>query len=189
LTKALVVDVFEHLAGKVGQNIEDELGRRAFGGHSARVSGAKFYAALGVELRRLSVFARWQSYIVLHYVGDATLDTFSRDCGGLLAVRSSDSRASCVEQRLVVIERALRDDQVQEQVRLDALVASAPGRSAKRVRNRASGRCHQVLLTRIEVNASLWTTVCGWSFGCVDHEFFNESEVVLERLVCAKCFR
>ena len=189
LTKALVVDVFEHLARKVGQKTEDDLGRRAYGGHSARVSGAKFYAALGVELWRLAVFARWQSDIVLHYVGDATLDTFSKDCGGLLANKAADSRACSLEQRLVIIEHALRDAQGQEQARLDALAASVPERSAKRVRNRASGRCHQVLLARMNVNASLWTTVCGWSFGCVDHEFIDESEIVLDRWVCSKCFR
>ena len=57
VAKGAVVRTFECLAERCGKSQLDDLGRRAFGGQSARVTGARFYAGLGIELRRLAVFA------------------------------------------------------------------------------------------------------------------------------------
>ena len=47
--KELWCEPFECLAGRCGKPMLDDLGRRAIGGHSARVTGARFYTGLGIE--------------------------------------------------------------------------------------------------------------------------------------------
>ena len=49
-SKASVVLTFEALGEMCGQPILTETGVRAFGGHTARVTGAPTFAALGLEI-------------------------------------------------------------------------------------------------------------------------------------------
>eukprot|EP00971_Amphidinium_carterae_P051022 1004536-Amphidinium_carterae.1 len=44
-----------------------------FGGHSWRVSGARFFAAMGVDMAVIKALGRWGSSTVERYIGDATL--------------------------------------------------------------------------------------------------------------------
>ena len=82
VAKGSVVRTFECLAERCGKSLLDDLGRRAFGGHSARVTGAQFCA--GTELRRLAVFARRRSDTVPHYAQDSALPRFTAECVVLL---------------------------------------------------------------------------------------------------------
>ena len=69
------------------------------------MTGARFYAGLGIELRRLAVFARWRSDIVLHYVQDSALSRFTAECVVLLRkdlpehISSDDHMEACVYQK------------------------------------------------------------------------------------------
>ena len=77
--KARVVATFECLAYRCQCPLKDALGRRAFGGHSARVSGARYLSSIGVELLKISILARWQSEVILRYVGDSPLVSLTED--------------------------------------------------------------------------------------------------------------
>ena len=90
VTKGAVVRTFEYLAGRSRKPMLDDLGRRDFGRHSVRVTGARFYAGLGIELGKLAVFARWRSDIVLHYVQDSALLKFTSECLGLMRKDSTE---------------------------------------------------------------------------------------------------
>ena len=65
--KAVMTDTFEALHIHVGGERFDQFGRRAVGGHSARVSGSRYLAALGVEIYKIAILARWASDVVLRY--------------------------------------------------------------------------------------------------------------------------
>jgi hypothetical protein len=85
VSKERVVKSFEQLAIRLGEPLVDDLGRNRFGGHSARVSGARFLANAGLELYKLAVLARWASPVLLRYVGEAPLKSITDDCKRLLA--------------------------------------------------------------------------------------------------------
>jgi hypothetical protein len=53
-----VVKTYEFLAGLIGEPLVHDLGRIRSGGHSARVSGARYLASIGLELFKLAVPAR-----------------------------------------------------------------------------------------------------------------------------------
>ena len=72
-SKESVVETIEQLAVKTGASLLDDLGRRAFGGHSARVSGARYLASIGLELFKLMVLARWAGPTILRYVNESPL--------------------------------------------------------------------------------------------------------------------
>eukprot|EP00971_Amphidinium_carterae_P208380 4134561-Amphidinium_carterae.1 len=49
----------------------DSAGRCRFGGHSWRVSGAQFFAAMGVDMAAIKALGRWGSNAVEGYIADA----------------------------------------------------------------------------------------------------------------------
>ena len=75
--KDKVVETIEALAHLTGLSAVDEQGRRAFGGHSLRVSGARWLGSTGVPIQQIKSLVRWSSAIVELYVGDAILNTLS----------------------------------------------------------------------------------------------------------------
>lgn len=66
-------DTFEAIAKILGLPLVHENGARAYTGHSARVSGARFMASHDIELWRVQLFGRWGSQVFLHYIQDAPL--------------------------------------------------------------------------------------------------------------------
>jgi hypothetical protein len=71
--KAAMVLGFEKVFMRAGLACRDAAGRRCFGGHSCRVAGSRFWAASGLELMKLQIFARWGSNVILRYVAEAPL--------------------------------------------------------------------------------------------------------------------
>ncbi|CAE8601735.1 unnamed protein product [Polarella glacialis] len=69
VTKAAVVLAIEAMAVHLGLPLLDTLGRRAFGGHSLRVSGAQYLASRGLSLAIICAMGRWGSSAVLRYIG------------------------------------------------------------------------------------------------------------------------
>jgi len=77
MDKASVVEVVEEIAGRLNLPLTADDGRKAFGAHAYRVSGARHFAYRGLELRIIALLARWQSDIMLHYVQEAPLTTLT----------------------------------------------------------------------------------------------------------------
>jgi len=73
MDKASVAEVVEEIASRLNLLLRADDGRKAFGPHVYRVSGARHFAYRGSELRINALLARRQSEIVLHYVQEAPL--------------------------------------------------------------------------------------------------------------------
>eukprot|EP00971_Amphidinium_carterae_P164799 3267312-Amphidinium_carterae.5 len=50
------------------------------GANPLRVSGARWLGALGVEVAKISLLARWSSDVVLRYVAEAPLPALTDEC-------------------------------------------------------------------------------------------------------------
>ena len=58
----------EWIAGKTGEAIVDDEGRRKFGKHSWRSTGAVYLTGVvGIEILKVQLLARWASPIITHY--------------------------------------------------------------------------------------------------------------------------
>ena len=80
MTKDGVVRSIERAAEAIGHPLLNAWGRRRFGGHSLRVSGARWLAGIGLEASKIQSLARWSSDIVLPYVADAHIAAIAADC-------------------------------------------------------------------------------------------------------------
>ncbi len=89
--KAKVVETFELLGTLLGQPIVSPDGLRLFGGHTARVTGARTFAAAGLEVNKIRILARHSGDTILRYVADAPLRTLGADLGIGASSSSSSS--------------------------------------------------------------------------------------------------
>ena len=196
VAKGAAVRTFECLAERYGKSLLDDLERRAFGGHSARVTGARFYAGLGIELRSSAVFARWRSDIVLHYVLDSALSRFTAECVVLLRKDSPEQISSDdhmervhLRSRIVKIEQATEKAAVQEQrltSRIEQLTALG---CPKYVRNETSGTWHKTAAADLRLRPADWCTFCDWRFSSGNFQLvedFPSTSLVVQR--CTRCF-
>ena len=76
-----MLSTFEALGNMCGQPTLTETGVRAFGGHSARVTGAQTFAALGLEINKVRLMARHSGDTIMRYVADAPLRSLRVDLG------------------------------------------------------------------------------------------------------------
>ena len=185
VSKAAMVSTITILAGRTGAATTDEHGRNAFGGHSCRVSGAKFLSGLGLELYKLALLARWSSPVILRYVGEAPLRTVTDDCRRLLAgaqlhtlVEDLNRR---VEQNLVRLEAISVIPQ--ESLRLEATstqVHRTVDHTTPCLLNLRSGMWHVDLEGR---------TVCGWKhLDALITKRVGLPPNLDAKLLCDKCF-
>ena len=80
-TKASVVSTFEAIGRLLNQAIWSEDGLRLFGGHTARVTGAQLFAALGIDVNKIRILARHSGETIMRYVQDAPLKSLRADLG------------------------------------------------------------------------------------------------------------
>ena len=79
--KASVVATFEAIGTMVHQALWSDEGLRLFGGHSARVTGAQLFAALGIDVNKIRILARHSGETIMRYVQDAPLKSLRADLG------------------------------------------------------------------------------------------------------------
>ena len=77
--KAHMEKCIEQTAELLGQPFRDGEGRPRFGGHSLRVTGARWLAELGMPLVSIQLLARWDSDVVRRYIAEAPLRRLSQD--------------------------------------------------------------------------------------------------------------
>jgi len=90
--KEAVVLTIEEIARRLSLPIYGEAGDRLFGGHSFRVSGAKWLAAEGLPVEKIQSLARWSSSIVLRYIGEAHLADLAKNCRRLQREKLRDAK-------------------------------------------------------------------------------------------------
>ena len=173
--KRHVVSSIEHVAAALFEPLVDERGVRRFGGHSLRVTGARTLAALGVDLVRIQLMARWSSDVVLRYVAEAPLATMTAAYRAGVAAQSVREMSAAEVQspaaRVPVVQRASLE---------------RPPKAL--VLNLDSGVVHDPIIWDKEVQPALWKTTCGWTFGMANTSSVLRLPMKASR-ICAGCFR
>ena len=178
-SKCRVVRTVEFLAQQCDEPLLDALQRRRFGGHSMRVSGARYLANAGLELYKLAVLARWESSIILRYVAEAPLNTLTSDCRRLLAGESLltvlDSLSSPeASAKVSVMCRANVSNALEEHRVLQRLAKLENQLRYKFLQNTVSGVWHRVAQASMHMHHCTWATVCGWRFSRADYALRHE---------------
>ena len=83
-SKAKMFQTFEAIVEEVDLPTLGDGGDRLFGGHSARVSGARFWPAMGIDRYKVQWLARWKSSIIDRYAAGATFTSLTADAAGKL---------------------------------------------------------------------------------------------------------
>ena len=119
---------FEALAIRCYQPLLSPTRLRLFGGHSARVTGARALAASGLDIDEVSIFSRHSGDTILRYLGDAPLDTVTSE----LAASSTKAAINVPARPLDATQLSRFADLLAKQTpRLEALynlVRRAPGK-------------------------------------------------------------
>ena len=79
ITKEAIVKTIEILGHRAGEPLVDDQGRRRYGGHSMRISGSRWLAGIGIDVRKIMALARWGSEVVLRYIQTAPVVTIAQD--------------------------------------------------------------------------------------------------------------
>ena len=139
-------------------------GVRRFGGHSARVSGAQFLAAFGVEVAKIKILARHSTEQIMRYVQEAPLAAIRLDLGlpgssGPMvggASRIINKRVNAHDEALIDIDARLG--------RLERLAPQQPlaqgtmnEEKVVYIQNSSSMAIHQFR------TGSACVTICGWN--------------------------
>jgi hypothetical protein len=192
--KERVVKTYEQLAVRLGEPLVDDMGRNRFGGHSARVSGARYLANIGLELFKLAVLARWASPVLLRYVGEAPLTSITADCKRLLAGHQLHDVLRDVVSRSLSDSLCLPDlrQEINEMIESNATVSQVaaailPNLFMMNVSTQVVHRVHDPVLSGTPEIVSL----CGWTCGrarCKLFKLFPEAEAVSRLCDKRACF-
>ena len=173
-SKANVVKTFEALGTCMGQPLVDNNGLRLFGGHTPRVTGARWLARLGIEVNKIRILARHTGDTILRYVAEAPLESLRSDLGlgrndggatklGRLNLGSSGATSSAAT--------TLRMQKLEDAVaRLDTVVAAQALELAtlKAGFNRMTAPTYIQNVTSAIVHKARATqdgrAVCGWHY-------------------------
>jgi hypothetical protein len=185
--KDKVVLTIESLAIKCNLSLVDSLGRKAFGGHSCRVTGARWLASLGVELVKIALMGRWASDSVLRYVGDSPLKTLTGNCKKLLSGKDLESLIDELREEVASGSRKLDalESNLSQAIKELELMKTKPVEGF--VVNSNSSVWHKPVILDIGISPSLWKTRCGWSFGNQPHEVKRSTDLRPEHKRCERC--
>ena len=185
---------------------------RDYTGHSFRVTGAQFLAALGIDLAMIQLLARWASDVILRYVREAPLISMTRITRQNLEATLSRHDAAppadlkqvagihkllrAFEKRVASLEAgassftplAQTDFTTHEDV-IDAVdVSPVPAARVYEVFNPLSDIVHICAVgPKSGATADLHKTRCGWRFGSADHVLARAVEDGRRR--CKRCWR
>ena len=192
--KEKVVKLIELVACSLGLPVVSEEGRRLFGGHSLRVSGAQWITRMNVPLPLIQMMARWASDVIARYVADVPLSNISaiyrraccaKDLEEL--VHESWESAAAARRELANMKDMFHADEIGS--------VSAPQAGAQAfplcppcVLKCKGGRMHVVANRAVSALPSFeWRSRCGWKFGLSDDSFSPVSGPLSGR--CSVCFK
>ena len=213
VTKRKVIEGYEALAVAIGMSIVVD-GISIIGGHSTRVTGAQFWAALGLEIRKIAALGRWGSEVVMRYVAEAPLRAVTADLRRLIAEKArivgDEGRNREVNSRLMAIERLLQSGEVRdnekqavELVQPDASSQPLPiadegvehmadtshevPAPATYVVNIRSKKVHLLSFSPLGVPVSEHHCKCGWKFSGSRYMFVQSIDQVFWNDICDTC--
>jgi hypothetical protein len=189
--KAAVVASFETVATQLEVPLMTLEGSRYMGGHSARVTGARYWVRLGIEVYKIQLMARWKSSIALRYIADAPLQAITGDAIDLQRRRLDVlSDLECLRGDVTALRLALDNmdgiTKAHATEHLAVLDAVASDHSERFVINIVSGVYHR-LVSFGDQNPDTWKAACGWKFVHAAHAFATTAPT-LRVCCCERCF-
>ena len=173
---------------QVGVAVKDCTGRRLFGGHSMRVTGARFWTGRGLEVFKVQIFARWGSAVILRYVADVPVADLTGEMtsGSALSSRVPHADGSGAARLEEHIQSAL-----EQCAELRALIERV-GQEVRPsyVQNSSTKKWHRVLVGGTAAPPALWRTHCGWPFATATFSLHSEGPTGVQgtKHICGTCF-
>ena len=186
-TKQSAVLTFEQIGVLCGQPLLSEHGLRLFGGHTPRVTGARFYARAGLEVNKIRILARHAGDTILRYVREAPLATIRADLGmsariqQVATTNAPDPRVAEHKRRIKTLEATVAglasiiDGHVGELAHLTSAARNAPVGDLVQNCATAPYKVHRASTT------ATGRALCGWTFDGATYR--------ARRKVSAKSFR
>jgi hypothetical protein len=170
--------------------VTDVQGRRRFGGHSLRVTGAKYLAGIGLELFKLAILARWSSPVILRYIGEAPMGRITADVRKLIIddqlqdmLQELQSTVKASEESVSLMSAIVEECQSKADEENRSL-----GERPQYVQNEVSGVWHRVQCMHPLVPMSAWRTRCGWLFASKAYKVAKElPDIALLSQLCERC--
>jgi hypothetical protein len=194
-TKEGMVSTFEALALRLGLQLEDGDGTRQYSGHSARVSGCQFLAALGIEVYLLQLLARHAGGTILRYVRESPLRSLTE------ITREKWSKSGEINDSMAWKSEArqLRQglDSILEKMEANQRPSPPPAASSSStlededdsvVVNASTGVVHKVMKMGAEVRQEDWLTACRWKFGFANSILSRTRKAYPTSDWCVKCW-
>ena len=178
--------------------------KHSIGGHSARVTGARMLASLGLEISKIQLIGRWASDVILRYVADTPLDTVTRELRDLIAGSSRgadediDSTLHSIEDKLCSLE--------DKDLASSCIPSSAPSGNILRIAdgdttfvqpsflesptffvNKKTGRCHSLAIMTELPDGKFVRSKCGWITSACNIRLASDIEDIGWRAICEKC--
>ena len=206
VSKDAMVESIKAVAEGLGLPVLSKEGRELFGGHSLRITGARWMATRGIPLLTIQLLARWSSSIIMRYVADAPLDAvtdeyrrlnsklslksvLARQGAGIVEVASSLNLSKEASDTLWEEVHLLKSQQSALQDEVGALTTKCNKRlrdSPEFVINPASDKVHRTACTELtKIPPLAWRSICGWRFGL--GPFSLTSEFPRPDKACIKC--
>jgi hypothetical protein len=198
IDKALVVAALEATVSGYGESIRSASGARLYGGHSFRATGAQRLAALGVEVIKIMILARWSGDTVLRYIKDAPLANLPNEVLALegkrdlvkMVAKTADGAEVLMTKvgNLETHVKTLAAERAVLMTTLEAKAAAAEGPPF--VSNGVSGRArkiHRILVYGIDLPPQEWRARCGFRFAFCGFTRHASLDKFASEVLCKKC--
>jgi hypothetical protein len=191
VARAVVVTALEATVLAYGDPVVQPNGARLLGGHSFRVTGAQQLAALGVDVIKIMVLARWAGASVLRYVRDAPLDNLPAEVKALEEKKSLLGALEKLQEDVRGInakvdgQKDAADKMAGELFKKFGPLASKPF-----IANGSQRRfkLHWAAVDGSEVLPQQWKTRCGVKFGNWSFTRHASKDAFPADTWCSKCF-
>ena len=178
-TKPGVVDMLEQLCESTGQAVRKEDGDAIFGGHSFRITGARWLAALGIEVAIIMLLARWESATVLRYIQESPLRNLTAAYQQAVAKQGVPELLEALSKQVQTLTKGVAVqsnhlDDVKNELSEIKTWKSQVLDMPPFVLNPRSGMMHRTAHASLTVPQSEWRAMCSWRFGQTKHRFLTE---------------
>ena len=195
VTKAAVVRSIETTIEVMGLPIKSDTGGNLYGGHSFRVTGARRLAALGVEVAKIMILARWSSEAVFRYIRDAPLEHLPAEVTALEEQDDLRAKIDGLAGELTRMKGSVTaaEDRAKEDLAaaVAALTAKCSPSAQKDIIAKLSGRkrkVHHAAACEAEANPSEWRTLCGLAYAGWRFSRHMSAETFPPDALCKNCF-
>lgn len=191
LTKKQVIDLIREVVAEYDPSVGiDELKR--YTGHTFRISGARYYADLGLDPMTIGIHGRWSSNAILTYLAEAPLASMNMKLKGSYAPHHGDIREAVRKE----VDSQLKDRlsatfKAQQPAVTQALELDAPMHLLGYVLNVMSKKVH--IKKPGSEQSHDWVTNCGWKWAGKQHVYSSEGFPAEDNdnpwVKCPKCFK